>query len=214
MLSLSINAQLRWNREILAAWSLPSGKDLVLADGSTHALSARCGNWCKVTLMLSQILKYLLLTTKIISEERLLMIVIYRCIWFCYLNFLRSTVVAHFSSIFRVCQITLFIPGVSDSVSLYWGFVFCCSVAQSCPVLCDAVDCSTPSFPVFHHVPGACSNSCPLSQWCHPTILSSVAPFSSSLQSFQHQGLFYKSAFLMRWPKYWSFSVSISSSNK
>ena len=32
--------------------------------------------------------------------------------------------------------------------------------------------------------PGACSNSCPLSQWCHPTILSSVVPFSSCLQSF------------------------------
>ena len=31
--------------------------------------------------------------------------------------------------------------------------------------------------------PGACSNSCPLSQWCHPTILSSVIPFSSCLQS-------------------------------
>ena len=32
--------------------------------------------------------------------------------------------------------------------------------------------------------PGACSNSCPLSQWCHPTISSSVIPFSSCLQSF------------------------------
>ena len=31
---------------------------------------------------------------------------------------------------------------------------------------------------------GVCSNSCPLSQWCHPTILSSVAPFSYCLQSF------------------------------
>ena len=30
----------------------------------------------------------------------------------------------------------------------------------------------------------SCSNSCPLSQWCHPTILSSVVPFSSCLQSF------------------------------
>ena len=38
--------------------------------------------------------------------------------------------------------------------------------------------------------PGACSNSCPLSRWCHPTISSSVIPFSSCLQSFQHQGLF------------------------
>ena len=32
--------------------------------------------------------------------------------------------------------------------------------------------------------PGACSNSCPLSQWCHQTISSSVIPFSSCLQSF------------------------------
>ena len=32
--------------------------------------------------------------------------------------------------------------------------------------------------------PGACSNSCPLSWWCHPTISSSVIPFSSHLQSF------------------------------
>ena len=37
---------------------------------------------------------------------------------------------------------------------------------------------------------GACSSSCPLSRWCHPTISSSVIPFSSCLQSFLHQGLF------------------------
>ena len=36
----------------------------------------------------------------------------------------------------------------------------------------------------------ACLNSCPLSQWCHPTILSSVAPFSSCLQSFPASGSF------------------------
>ena len=36
--------------------------------------------------------------------------------------------------------------------------------------------------------PGVCSNSCPLSQWCHPTILSSVVPFSSCLQSFPASG--------------------------
>ena len=141
-------------------------------------------------MMLSQILNYLLLTTRIISEGRRLMIVIYRCISFCCLNFLRSTVVAHFSSILRVHQITLFISGVSDSVSLDWGFVFHCSVAQLCPMFCDAVDCSMPSFSVFHHVPGAYSNSCPLSQWYHPTILSSVTPFSSSLQSFPASGSF------------------------
>ena len=38
--------------------------------------------------------------------------------------------------------------------------------------------------------PRACSNSCPLSQWCHPTISSSVVPFSSCLQSFPASGSF------------------------
>ena len=38
--------------------------------------------------------------------------------------------------------------------------------------------------------PGACSNTCPLSQWCHPTISSSVVPFSSCLQSFPASGFF------------------------
>jgi len=38
--------------------------------------------------------------------------------------------------------------------------------------------------------PGICSNSCPLSQWCHPTIWSSVVPFSSCLQSFPASGSF------------------------
>ena len=38
--------------------------------------------------------------------------------------------------------------------------------------------------------PGACSNSCPLSQWCHPTISSSDIPFSSHLQSFPASGSF------------------------
>ena len=38
--------------------------------------------------------------------------------------------------------------------------------------------------------PGVYSNSCPLSQWCHPTISSSVVPFSSCLQSFPAPGSF------------------------
>ena len=37
---------------------------------------------------------------------------------------------------------------------------------------------------------GVCSNSCPLSQWCHPTISSSVSPFSSCFQSFLASGSF------------------------
>ena len=43
--------------------------------------------------------------------------------------------------------------------------------------------------------PGVCSNSCPLSQWCHPTISSSIVPFSSHLQSFPASGSFQMSQF-------------------
>ena len=53
------------------------------------------------------------------------------------------------------------------------------SVTQSCPTLCDPMDwlpCPSPTSKAY-------SNSCPLSQWCHPTISSSVIPFSSCSQS-------------------------------
>ena len=43
--------------------------------------------------------------------------------------------------------------------------------------------------------PGACSNSCPLTSWCHPTVSSSVIPFSSCLQSFPELGSFPMSLF-------------------
>ena len=63
--------------------------------------------------------------------------------------------------------------------------------------------------------PGVCSNSCPLSQWCHPTISSSVIPFSSRLQSFPASGSLSKeSALCIRWPKYWSFSFTIGPFNE
>ena len=61
--------------------------------------------------------------------------------------------------------------------------------------------------------PKACSSSCPLSQWCHPTILSSVIPFYSCPQSYPASGSFLVSQlFAIRWPKYSSFSFSISPS--
>ena len=66
--------------------------------------------------------------------------------------------------------------------------------------------CSSPS-------PRACSNSCPSSWWCHPTIsschpllLPSVFP---SIRVFSNE-----SALCIRWPKYWSFSFSIRPSNE
>ena len=54
-------------------------------------------------------------------------------------------------------------------------------------------------------------NSCPSSPWCHPTISSSVVPFSSCLQSFPASGFFSSESILhITWPKYWSFSFSFS----
>ena len=68
------------------------------------------------------------------------------------------------------------------------------SVAQSCLTLCNAVDCGS-RLPCPSPTPGACSSSCPLSWWCHPTISSSVIPIFSHLQSFPASGSFPRSQF-------------------
>ena len=57
--------------------------------------------------------------------------------------------------------------------------------------------------------PRVYANSCPLSQWCHSAISSSVVPFSSCPQSLPAQGLSNESTLRMRRPKYWSLSFSI-----
>ena len=62
--------------------------------------------------------------------------------------------------------------------------------------------------------PGVHSNSCPLSRWCHTAISSSyrplllLPPIPPSIRVFSKE-----STLRMRWPKYWSFSFSISPSN-
>ena len=83
------------------------------------------------------------------------------------------------------------------------------SVTQSCPTLCDPMNCSTPGLPVHHQLPeftqthvhgvnDAIQKSQPLSS------LSPPAPNPS-----QHQSLFQWVNSSMKWPKYWSFSFSI-----
>ena len=92
----------------------------------------------------------------------------------------------------------------------------CCSVTNWCPALCDPMGCSTPmsvtslSLSLF---PRVCSNSCLLSLWCYLTISSSATLFLPS--TFPSIRIFFnKSAFRVRWPKYWSFSFSISPSSE
>ena len=57
------------------------------------------------------------------------------------------------------------------------------------------MDCSTPGFPI-HHQFLEIAQTCPLSQWWHPTISSSVVPLSSHLQSFPASGSFQMSQFI------------------
>ena len=87
--------------------------------------------------------------------------------------------------------------------------VCCCSVAQLCLTLCDSHGLQHARLPCRSPSPGACSNSRLLSQRCHPTILSSVVPFSSWHQSLPASVFSNESNLRMRWPKYWSFSFSI-----
>ena len=71
---------------------------------------------------------------------------------------------------------------------MLWSVQFS-SVAQSCPTVCDPMNCSMPGFPV-HHQLGVYPNSYPSSRWCHTAISSSIIPFSSCPQSFPASGSF------------------------
>ena len=92
------------------------------------------------------------------------------------------------------------------------------SVAQSCPTLCDPMNCSTPGFPVHHQLP------CPTPILLKLMSIESVMP--SNHITFSHPLLLPPSIFPsirvfssesvlhIRWPKYWRFSFSISPSNE
>ena len=92
-------------------------------------------------------------------------------------------------------------------------FCYCCS----CSVVYDSLwphGLQHTRLPCPSPTPGACSNSCPLNWWGHPTISSSVIHFSSCLQFFPASVFSNESDLHIRWPKYWSFSFSISPSNE
>ena len=84
------------------------------------------------------------------------------------------------------------------------------SVTQSCPTLCNPMDCSTPGLPVHYHSQSLLklmsiesvmpSNHLIL---CHPLLLLPSIP--PSIRVFSNESVLY-----IRWPKYWSFSISLS----
>ena len=86
------------------------------------------------------------------------------------------------------------------------------SAAQSCPTLCNPMNCSMPGLPVCHQLPESIQTHV---HWvnmpsnhlilCHPLLLLSLIP--PSIRVFSNE-----STLCSRWPKYWSFSFSISPS--
>ena len=89
----------------------------------------------------------------------------------------------------------------------------CCSVAQSCPILCDPMDCSMPGFPVLQYFPE-------LAQTHVHRVSNAIQPSHSlrypsppAFNLSQHQHLLSEFALCIKWPKYWSFSFSINPSN-
>ena len=69
------------------------------------------------------------------------------------------------------------------------------SIPQLHLTRCNPMDCSMPGFPVHHQLLEFTQTQRPLSRWCHPTISSSVIPFSFHLQSFPASGSFPVSQF-------------------
>ena len=117
---------------------------------------------------------------------------------------------------------TLMDHDMSESWTLmmlnHWDLGVVSEVHFSCSVISNSLQphgLQHTRLPCPSPTPGACSNSCPLSRWCHPTIclilchpllfLPSIFP---SIRIFSNE-----SVLLIRWPKYWSFSSSTSPSN-
>ena len=100
--------------------------------------------------------------------------------------------------------------GAVSFISLAAGNQFI-SASQSCPTLCDPMNCSTPGLPVHHQLlePTQIVLVMPCNHLilCRPLfLLPSIFPSIRVLSD--------ESALRIRWPKYWSFSFSISPSNE
>ena len=95
---------------------------------------------------------------------------------------------------------------VSSKISFHFS-----SVTQSCSTLCNPLDCSTPGLPVHHQsLPKLMSIELVMTSshliLCHPLLPPSIFP---SIGVFSNESVLH-----IRWPKYWSFSFSISPSNE
>ena len=88
------------------------------------------------------------------------------------------------------------------------------SIAQSCPTLCNPMDCSTPGLLVHHQLLEFTQSHV---HWVGDAIQPShplLSPFLPAINHSQHQGLFKWVSSSHQWPKYWSCSFTISPSNE
>ena len=97
---------------------------------------------------------------------------------------------------------------------MYEGSFQFSSVAQSCPILCNPMDWSTPGFPVHHQIPEPTQTHVhyisDAIQPSHPLLSPFPPAFNlSSIRIFSNESVLH-----IRWPNYWSFSFSISPSNE
>ena len=101
-----------------------------------------------------------------------------------------------------------------EAMSIQFSSVQFSSVARSCLTVCDPMGCSTPGLPVHHQLLGFTQTHAhrvgdaiqhPI--LCSPLLL--LPPIPPSIRVFSNE-----STLPMRWPKYWSFSFSISPSNE
>ena len=80
----------------------------------------------------------------------------------------------------------------------------CCSVTQSCPTLCDTMDCITADFPVLHHLSEFSQTPMSIESMMPSNYPILCHPLSSCLQSFPASGSFSSESVLrITWPKYW-----------
>ena len=96
--------------------------------------------------------------------------------------------------------ITMWVTREAFFLVVFWSLSYVRLFAMPCTAVCR-LPCPSPS-------PGACSNSHPLSHWCITTILSSVVPFSSCLQSFPASGSFLMSRITISPFSIWSGLIS------
>ena len=96
---------------------------------------------------------------------------------------------------------------------IYSSSVQFSSVAQSCPTLCDPMNCSTPGLPVHHQLPEFKLTSIESKMasshliLCRPLLL--LPPIPPSIRVFSNESTLH-----MRWPRYWNFSFSITPSKE